>query len=108
VRPGFVLAAGIDRLADVERYVEAIGYRLDHLAGAVERDRRRLEEVARLEATYARLVEALPPAAAAPELGELAWTLEELRVATFAEPLGAKGHVSVTRVRRALSALTAH
>jgi len=106
VRPGFVLNAGIDRLDDVARYVAGIGYRLDHLAGAVERDRRRIDEVAGLEARYARLVDSLPPGAATPELAELAWTLEELRVATFAQPLGVKGQVSAARVRRSLDALS--
>ena len=54
VRPGFVLASGIDRLDDIERYVRAITYRLEHLAGGAERDRRRMQEVVPLERRYAR------------------------------------------------------
>ena len=50
VRPGMVSAHGIDRLDDVERYVRGIRYRLEHLGGAVERDRVRMGEVLPLEA----------------------------------------------------------
>ena len=46
VHTGFVLGSGIDRLDDIERYVRAIIYRLEHLAGAHDQDRRRMAEVA--------------------------------------------------------------
>ena len=62
VHPGFVLGAGIDRLDDIERYVRAIVYRLDHLAGAGERDQRRMAEVLPLEQRYA--TSSTPPAPA--------------------------------------------
>ncbi len=87
VRPGFVLASGIDRLDDIERYVRAITYRLEHLAGGAERDRRRMDEVVPLERRYAQLVDSLGPGNAPPGLADLAWQLEEFRVATFAQPL---------------------
>ena len=61
VRPGFVLASGIDRLDDIERYVRAITYRLEHLAGGAERDRHRMAEVLPLEQRYAQLVDSLGP-----------------------------------------------
>jgi ATP-dependent helicase HrpA len=90
VRPGFVLASGVLRLDDVERYVRAIVYRLEHLAGAHLRDRQRMAEVVPLEARYARLVDTANPATVGSELVEVAWQLEELRVATFAQPLALK------------------
>jgi ATP-dependent helicase HrpA len=105
VRHGFVLNAGIGRLDDIERYVEGIAYRLDHLAGGVERDRRRIAEVTALEARYDRLVETLGPGSAGADVAELRWALEELRISTFAQPLGTKDHVSATRIRRRLDAL---
>ena len=106
VRPGFVSSAGIDRLDDVERYVEAITYRLDHLAGAVDRDRRRIDEVRQLESRYDRLLATIDPARAVrPELVELTWALEEFRVSVFAQPLGAHGQVSAKRLRRELARL---
>ncbi len=107
VRPGFVLAAGVDGLDDVERYVSGIAHRLGHLAGAVERDRRRMAEVVPLEERYARFVDALPAGGATPELADLARRLEELRVSVFAQPLGARGPVSPQRISKALTALGA-
>jgi ATP-dependent helicase HrpA len=108
VHPGFVLAAGIDRLDDIERYVRGIVYRLDHLAGAGERDRRRLAEIAPLEHRYADIVDTAGPGKLSPELVEVRWQLEELRVATFAQPLMAKGSgrppVSAKRIAATLAA----
>ncbi len=107
VRPGFVLAAGIDRLGDIGRYVDGLAHRLEHLAGAVDRDRRRMDEVVPLEARYSAFVDALPAGEATPELAELSWQLEELRISVFAQSLGAKGSVSPKRIGKALSALGA-
>ncbi|HUV18812.1 MAG TPA: ATP-dependent RNA helicase HrpA [Ilumatobacteraceae bacterium] len=90
VHPGFVLGAGIDRLDDIERYVRAIVYRLDHLAGAGERDQRRMAEVRPLEQRYANLVDTTGPGKLSPELVDVRWQLEEFRVATFAQPLMVK------------------
>jgi ATP-dependent helicase HrpA len=108
VRPGFVSSAGIDRLDDVERYVEGIGYRLDHLAGAVDRDRRRIEEVRQLEGRYDRLLGTLDSGRApTPEMIDLGRALEEFRISVFAQQLGAKGQVSAKRLRRELARLEA-
>ncbi len=107
VHAGFVLGAGIDRLDDIERYVRAIVYRLDHLAGAGERDQRRLAEVVPLERRYADIVDTAGPGKLSPELVEVRWQLEELRVATFAQPLMVKRPgqpaVSAKRIANALA-----
>jgi ATP-dependent helicase HrpA len=105
VRPGFVLHAGLDRLDDVERYVRGIGHRLSSLAGGIERDRRRMDEVRPLEQRYAALVDRLGRGVDGSELAELGWQLEELRIATFAQPLGVRGQVSTKRLRRTLDRL---
>ena len=111
VRPGFVLASGIDRLDDIERYVRAITYRLEHLAGGAERDRRRMQEVIPLERRYAQLVDSLGAGNAPPGLADLAWQLEEFRVATFAQPLVVKRPgqppVSAKRITAALGGMLA-
>jgi len=105
-----VLGSGIDRLLDVERYVRAIGYRLDHLAGAHDRDVRRLAEVLPLEQRYARLVDTAPAGGLTPEVADVRWQLEELRVATFAQPLMVKGpgrpSISVKRISETLAAVS--
>ena len=55
VAPGFVRRSGTDRLPDVHRYVRGIEYRLDHLAGDVARDRRRMDEVRPIERELAEV-----------------------------------------------------
>ena len=107
VHSGFVLGAGIDRLDDIERYVRAIVYRLDHLAGAGDRDQRRMAEVLPLEQRYANVVDTAGPGKLSPELADVRWQLEELRVATFAQPLMVKRPgqpaVSAKRIAAALA-----
>ena len=53
-----------------------------------------------LEAEHERLIDAL---GATPELIEVAWMLQELRVSMFAQQLGTRGTVSAQRIRRALA-----
>ena len=55
-----------------------------------------------LEDEYAALLRRGATGHAAVELG---WRLEELRVSVFAQPVGATGGVSPTKVRRELAAL---
>jgi ATP-dependent helicase HrpA len=109
VHAGFVLGAGIDRLDDIARYVRAIVYRLDHLAGAGERDQRRMAEVLPLEQRYANVVDTAGPGKLSPDLVEVRWQLEELRVATFAQPLMVKrpGRPPVSAKRIAATLATA-
>jgi ATP-dependent helicase HrpA len=102
VAPGFVRRAGTDRLPDVHRYVRGIEYRLDHLAGDVPRDQRRMAEVRPVEREYADAVTALDRVTE--PVREIAWLLEELRMSTFAQPLGVGGPVSAKRIRRELRA----
>jgi ATP-dependent helicase HrpA len=111
VHRGFVLGSGLDRLDDIERYVRAISYRLDHLAGAQAADQRRMAEIVPLEHRFESIVDAAGTAQLAPALVDVRWQLEELRVATFAQPLMARRpgqpSVSVKRVSAALDALAA-
>jgi len=104
VRPRFVVVAGTDRLDDVRRYVRGIEYRIDHLAADVGRDRRRMDEIVPLEDDVAAAVRRGASGAALTDLG---WRLEELRVSTFAQPVGAQGAVSPKRIRRELDAVRA-
>ncbi len=110
VHSGFVLGAGAERLDDLERYVRAISYRLDHLAGAQVADQRRMAEVTPLERRFEEIVDAAGTAQLSPALVELRWQLEDLRVATFAQPLVVKRpgqpSASVKRIAAALAALS--
>ncbi|HSP27324.1 MAG TPA: DUF3418 domain-containing protein, partial [Ilumatobacteraceae bacterium] len=109
VHRGFVLGAGLERLDDIERYVRAITYRLDHLAGAQAADQRRMAEVVPLEQRFESIVDAAGTAELSRAFIDLRWQLEELRVATFAQPLMVKrpGQPSVSpkRIAAALAAL---
>ncbi len=104
VRPGFVTSAGVHRLADVRRYVEAIRYRLEKLPEHPARDRQHLAQVSALERRYSLFLSRLEPRRATPEAVDLGWALEELRVSLFAQPLSTGG-VSVQRLARRLSEL---
>ena len=64
VYPGFVAATGIDRLADVERYLRAAARRLERLPDATAVDRDRMNSVHELERAYRERLAACPGAAA--------------------------------------------
>jgi ATP-dependent RNA helicase HrpA len=100
VHPGFVTAAGADRLADIERYLRAAARRLDRLPDAVATDRDRMNAIHELEELYRRRLDTGPRT---PALGEVRWMLEELRVSHFAQSLGTRGPVSSKRIRRLLA-----
>ena len=92
VFPGFVSAAGVHRIADVERYLRAIVVRLDALPRNPARDRELTERVQRLDAlTTDRRIR---------------WMIEELRVSLFAQSLGTREKVSETRILRSIEATT--
>ncbi|MEA3503262.1 MAG: ATP-dependent RNA helicase HrpA [Actinomycetota bacterium] len=100
IYPGFLGSVGIDRLADLVRYVQAIGRRIEQLRDHVDRDRERMERVQDLEEERDDLSDAVPGSV---ELIEIAWLLQELRVSLFAQELGTKVKISEKRVREALA-----
>jgi ATP-dependent helicase HrpA len=95
---GWISAAGVDRLPDVARYVRAIEHRLGKAVASPDRDRAHLRAVRALEREYAEI-------AHRDRDGAVRWMLEELRVATFAQSIGAKPGTSEQKARKALSAL---
>jgi len=107
LRPGFVFHTGLAQLPEIERYIRAVGHRLDGLAGGVDRDRRRMAEVRPLEARYAALLDRLPASDVTADVAAMAWQLEELRVSVFAQPVGARGQPSPTKLARSLDTLRA-
>ena len=103
----FVIDAGADRIGDVRRFVDGIGYRLDRLADDVVRDARRMAEVLPLERRYATYLRQLGRSRPGTEAVEVRWLLEELRMSVFAQPLGVGERVSAPRVSERLTALGA-
>jgi len=106
--PGFVTATGRERLTDLARYVTAIGRRLERLPRDVEIDAARLQRVQAVEQAYAELVLALPAGrAAAEDVRDIGWLIEELRVSLWAQQLGTRRPVSEQRIYRAIDAIQA-
>jgi ATP-dependent helicase HrpA len=106
-RDGFVRTAGPTRLADLVRYVKAIDLRLTKLPEAPQKDAANLREVAALERRYTGLLRRTARQDVTAEMVDVGWMLEELRVAVFAQTLGAAKGTSAARVSKALVALGA-
>ncbi len=98
VRPGWIADAGFDHLPDVVRYLGALAHRVDKARTDPGRDRQRIDAVRQLEEEYRRV-------AGRDATGEVQAMLEELRVSTFAQTVGAKGGPSEKKVRSALARL---
>ncbi|MFJ6155595.1 ATP-dependent RNA helicase HrpA [Pseudarthrobacter sp. NPDC092184] len=104
VYPGFVARTGYAQLSQLPRYLSAIEKRLERLPGSVQRDALNMAVVQRLEDDYDDAVSALLPGRkAGPELTQVRWMLEELRVSLFAVELGTAYSVSEKRIRAVLN-----
>ncbi len=102
VFPAFVGAAGVERLGDVLRYLEAMERRLDKLAQGTRRDQELMGRVRALEEEYRHLRDSRPRH---PDVEAVRWMLEELRVSLFAQTLGTAHPVSEARIRREIERL---
>ena len=91
VYPGMLAAAGLDRLADVERYLRAAARRLERLPSQVVADGKRMAEIHELETQAAGR-------------RDVRWLIEEVRVAQFAPGPDVRPGATVKRVREALAA----
>lgn len=102
---GFVGRTGLERLPRLTVYVRGISYRVERLAENLGRDRAWMLEVAEATELYRRAGGTLPLASDSPaRIVEARWMLEELRLSLFAQQLGARGPISVQRIRKALGA----
>ena len=107
VRPGFVTATGVGRLADVVRYVRAIEHRLGKVPEDPHRDKARLRDVLALESRYVTLLRRMDRADITTDVIDVGWLLEELRVSVFAQQLGTARAVSMQKVSKQLAAIGA-
>ncbi|HEX4813448.1 MAG TPA: ATP-dependent RNA helicase HrpA, partial [Nonomuraea sp.] len=107
VHPGFVTATGARRLPDVLRYLRAVDRRLTKLPEDPWRDREWMDRVHKVEDDYHDLLEKLPPARRDdPDVTEIRWLIEELRVSFFAQTLGTPTPVSEKRIAKAMERIT--
>ncbi|MGP4003177.1 ATP-dependent RNA helicase HrpA [Streptomyces sp. 8N706] len=105
IRPGFVTAHGVRRLPDLLRYLVAVDRRLQQLPTNAERDRSRMAKVKEMHDEYLWLLEQLPQGKPVPpEVREIRWMVEELRVSYFAHALGTAYPVSDKRIMKAVDA----
>jgi ATP-dependent helicase HrpA len=93
----------VARLHDVLRYVKAIDHRLAKVPESPQKDQTAMREVARLEQRYVDLLRRMPRDGITPELVDIGWMLEELRVSVFAQQLGAARGTSPGRIVKALA-----
>jgi ATP-dependent helicase HrpA len=108
VYPGFVSATGRRRLPDVLRYLQGIERRLDKLTENPGRDRDSTARVEVVQAAYRELLDSLPPARReAPDVRQIRWMIEELRVSLFAQSLKTAYPVSEQRIYRAMDQIPA-
>ncbi|HIY65827.1 MAG TPA: DUF3418 domain-containing protein, partial [Candidatus Agrococcus pullicola] len=85
-------------------YLSGIEHRVKRLPDTAHRDRVWMNDAAEAQGLYEQAGGKLPLQADAPEhLVRARWLLEELRVSLFAQQLGARGPVSVQRIRKVLS-----
>ena len=104
---GFVADFGLERLADLHRYLAAIEMRLDKARTNPARDLTWMERVHRVEDQWLLTLEERPVLARNELSARIRWMLEELRVSLFAQSIGAARGVSEERIRRAISELGA-
>ncbi|WP_157519646.1 DUF3418 domain-containing protein, partial [Microbacterium hydrocarbonoxydans] len=103
LHPGFVSAAGVDRLAHFPRYLEAMLDRLKVLGNEPGKDRTRMSEFERMAKAFEEAGGTIPLAPdASAALVETRWLLEEYRVSVFAQRLGTAQPVSPQRIMKVL------
>ena len=100
---GFIRRTGMPQLERLPVYLAGIEHRVKRLPETAHRDRVWMTEAQDATAIYETAGGRLPlQPAASEQLVQVRWMLEELRLSLFAQQLGARGPVSVQRIRKAL------
>ena len=101
---GFVGEAGVTRLRDYPRYLDAATHRRERLDAQVARDRQQMDQLTGLQEAWLHAVAALPEGQPMPQhLRDARWLLEEYRVSLFAQQLGTREKVSDQRIRKVMA-----
>jgi len=98
---GFVAAVAYGQLEAYPRYLQALRRRLEKIDTAPAKERKRLRRIAPLWQSYLAQ-HAASDAPRQAQLEPVRWMIEELRVAIFAQELGASGAASVQSIESAL------
>jgi ATP-dependent helicase HrpA len=103
---GFLTSTGAAHLPDLARWLQALGVRAGRVRENPDRDRLRSIEIDGLQADLDAAVAALPELRRGEQdVRDAGRLLEELRVATFAQPMRTAVPVSAKRVHAAIAAL---
>ncbi|ANS78306.1 ATP-dependent helicase hrpA [Serinicoccus hydrothermalis] len=103
VRPGFVTDVGYARLPRMVVWLRGMAERLDKGVEDLNRDRQRREDVGVVESELASFLDGLPPHRRGdPDVRDVVWSLQELRVSLFAQRLGTPAPVSPKRIYAAM------
>ena len=106
IYPGFITSTGYRRLPQLTRYLRGIERRLDKLPENPARDAANMAVARRVEQAYRQTLADLPAVRRGdPDVTEVRWMLDELRVSLFAQTLGTLAPVSENRILAALSRL---
>ncbi len=101
---GFVQKTTWERLPDLMRYLQAIDKRIDKMTQDINRDRAAQLKVEQVSQAYQQLLNKLPKSKpVSPEILEIRYMIEELRVSLFAQQLGTKYPISDKRILEILS-----
>ena len=104
--PGFVSATGVARLSRLPVYFQAMDRRLDGIDRAPDKDRRHRAELLPVWEAFKKLPHVREEDPAYAETREaLRWAFEELRISLFAQDLGTREKVSVSRVENRVAEL---
>ncbi|WP_420896210.1 ATP-dependent RNA helicase HrpA [Xenorhabdus bovienii] len=96
---GFVTAHGWKRLADVLRYLNGIERRLEKLAIDPNRDRVHMSRIENIQRQWQQWLAKLSiQQKQLPEVKEIRWMIEELRISLFAQQLGTAYPISDKRI----------
>lgn len=101
--PGFLGVTDAERLPDLTRYMQAALRRIRVLRTNPAKDAAGLATMTRVEDAYGRLCGQLPAGPLPPDVDDIGWMLEELRVSLFAQSLRTRYPVSEKRVLAAIA-----
>ncbi|HHR6221884.1 TPA: ATP-dependent RNA helicase HrpA [Providencia alcalifaciens] len=104
---GFVTEQGWKRLPDILRYLNGIDRRLEKLAIDPNRDRAQMSKVEHVQTLWQQWMSKLTPLQKQlPEVQEVRWMIEELRISLFAQQLGTPYPISDKRIIQTMESLT--
>ncbi|MEH6454348.1 MAG: ATP-dependent RNA helicase HrpA, partial [Psychromonas sp.] len=104
--PGFACQVGHNKLVDLKRYLQALERRLEKLPINPTQDRLHTITLQELEQRYNAVCKTLLSSEKDnPQLAEIYWMMEELRVSLFAQQLGTAYPISEKRIKLKLAEL---